>query len=140
MTAIGTQNVIMDRSDLLEIELATLFRVSQVLSRPCPLWETLDQVLRILHEYGELHRGVVSLVDPDSGALLVSAIHDQPKPPTGEPVRYLPGEGVLGMVLERGERVMLPRLAGRAALVCWCAFCQASRPHGRPRRRLRRDV
>ena len=72
MTAIGTQNVIMDRSDLLEIELATLFRVSQVLSRPCPLWETLDQVLRILHEYGELHRGVVSLVDPDSGALLVS--------------------------------------------------------------------
>jgi len=101
----------MDRSDLLEIELATLFRVSQVLSRPCPLWETLDQVLRILHEYGELHRGVVSLVDPDSGALLVSAIHDQPKPPTGEPVRYLPGEGVLGMVLERGERLVLPRLA-----------------------------
>lgn len=26
-------------------------------------------------------------------------------------MRYLPGEGVLGMVLERGERVMLPRLA-----------------------------
>jgi Nif-specific regulatory protein len=26
-------------------------------------------------------------------------------------VRYLPGEGVLGMVLERGERLVLPRLA-----------------------------
>jgi hypothetical protein len=66
---------IVDRSALLEIELTTLFQVSQILSSPCPLWETLDQVLRILHEHGELHRGVVSLVDPDSGALLVSAVH-----------------------------------------------------------------
>ncbi len=111
MIAADTKVAVVDRSELLEIELATLFRVSQVLSHPCPLWETLDQVLRVLHEHGELHRGVVSLVDPDSGALLVSAIHDQPKPPTGEPVRYLPGEGVLGMVLERGERLVLPRLA-----------------------------
>ncbi|MEZ5581031.1 MAG: hypothetical protein R3F40_17470 [Candidatus Competibacteraceae bacterium] len=93
MTAIGTQNVVMDRSDLLEIELATLFRVSQVLSRPCPLWETLDQVLRILHEYGELHRGVVSLVDPDSGALLVSAIHDPAQAADRRAGALPPGEG-----------------------------------------------
>ncbi len=111
MIAVDTKVAVVDRSELLEIELATLFRVSQVLSHPCPLWETLDQVLRVLHEHGELHRGVVSLVDPDSGALLVSAIHDQPKPASGAPVRYLPGEGVLGMVLERGERLVLPRLA-----------------------------
>ncbi len=101
----------MDRSSLLEIELATLFRVSQVLSSPSPLWETLDQVLQVLHEHGELHRGTVSLVDPDSGALLVNAIYGRALLPDGEPVRYLPGEGVLGMVLECGERVVLPRLA-----------------------------
>ena len=102
----------MDRSALLDIQLETLFRVSQVLSHPCPLWETLDQVLRILHDHGELRCGTVSLVDPDSGALRVSAIHGQPQRATeGEPVRYLPGEGLLGMVLERGEQVVLPRIA-----------------------------
>ncbi|TVR57238.1 MAG: nif-specific transcriptional activator NifA [Candidatus Competibacteraceae bacterium] len=92
------------------MQLATLFRVSQVLSHPCPLWETLDRVLQVLHDHGELQRGTVSLVDPDSGALLVSAVHGQ-NPQEGEPVRYLPGEGLLGMVLERGEQVVLERIA-----------------------------
>jgi Nif-specific regulatory protein len=103
-------SVAVDRSTLLEIQLATLFRVSQVLSHPCPLWETLDRVLQVLHDHGELQRGTVSLVDPDSGALLVSAVHGQ-NPQEGEPVRYLPGEGLLGMVLERGEQVVLERIA-----------------------------
>ncbi len=101
----------MDRSALLDIELATLFQVSQILSSPSSLKETLDQVLQALHEHGELHRGMVSLVDPDSGALLVNAIHGRSTLSGSEPIRYLPGEGVLGMVLERGEKVVLPRLA-----------------------------
>ena len=101
----------MDRSALLDIELATLFQVSQILSSPSSLGETLDQVLQALHEHGELHRGMVSLVDPDSGALLVNAVHGRSPLSDSEPIRYLPGEGVLGMVLERGEKVVLPRLA-----------------------------
>jgi Nif-specific regulatory protein len=101
-----------DRSALLDIELATLFQVSQILSSPSSLGETLDQVLQALHEHGELHRGMVSLVDPDSGALLVNAVYGRSSLANSEPpVRYLPGEGVLGMVLERGEKVVLPRLA-----------------------------
>jgi len=63
-----------ERSALLEIELATLFQVSQILSSSSPAWETLDQVLRILHNSGELQHGMISLVDPESGALLVSAL------------------------------------------------------------------
>jgi len=98
-----------ERSALLEIELATLFQVSQILSSSSPAWETLDQVLRILHNSGELQHGMISLVDPESGALLVSAVHGQ-HPREREPIRYLPGEGVLGMVLERGEQVVLTRL------------------------------
>ncbi|HOW76733.1 MAG TPA: nif-specific transcriptional activator NifA [Candidatus Competibacteraceae bacterium] len=105
------KDALMDRSALLDIELATLFQVSQILSSPSPLGETLDQVLHVLHEHGELHRGMVSLVDPDSGALLVNAVHGRSTLSDSEPIRYLPGEGVLGMVLERGEKVILPRLA-----------------------------
>ncbi|HRX62489.1 MAG TPA: nif-specific transcriptional activator NifA [Candidatus Competibacter sp.] len=101
----------MDRSELLEIQLATLFGVSQILGQPSPLEETLARVLQVLHDRGELLRGTVSLVDPDSGALLVSAIHGQQASSDDEPVRYLPGEGLIGMVLERGEKVVLPRIA-----------------------------
>ncbi|HRD49257.1 MAG TPA: nif-specific transcriptional activator NifA [Candidatus Contendobacter sp.] len=101
----------MDRSELLEIELATLFGVSRILSQPCPLEDTLARILHVLHDRGELLRGTVSLVDPDSGALLVSAVHGSSSLPDDQPVRYLPGEGLLGMVLERGEKVVLPRIA-----------------------------
>ena len=78
------RSAIVDRPALLEMQLETLFRVSQELSRPCPLAETLAQVLNILHDHGELLRGVVSLVDPDSGALLVSAVHGQSPSPDRE--------------------------------------------------------
>ena len=101
----------MDRSELLELQLATLFGVSQILGQPAPLEETLARVLQVLHDRGELLRGTVSLLDPDSGGLLVSAIHGQHAPSDEEPVRYLPGEGLIGMVLERGEKVVLPRIA-----------------------------
>ena len=100
-----------DRSELLEIELATLFAVSQVLGQFAPLKEMLPRVLQILHDQGELLRGMVSLLDPGSGDLLVSAVHGQSTPSQNEePVRYLPGEGLLGMVLDRGGQVILPRI------------------------------
>lgn len=41
------RTVVVDRPALLEMQLETLFRVSQGLSRPCPLSETLTQVLNI---------------------------------------------------------------------------------------------
>ena len=59
----------MDRSELLEIELATLFGVSRILGQPRPLEDTLARILQVLHDRGELLHGMVSLVDPDSGAL-----------------------------------------------------------------------
>ena len=98
------------RSELLEIELEALFQVSQVLSRPFKLQETLRELLRVLHEQAGMQRGMVSLVDPGNGELQVSAVHGQDST-QGKDVRYLPGEGVVGSVLERGERIILRRVA-----------------------------
>ncbi|HQA26425.1 MAG TPA: nif-specific transcriptional activator NifA [Candidatus Competibacteraceae bacterium] len=105
------ENPSVDRSELLESQLASLFRVSQVLSHPGPLADTLAQVLQVLYDHGELHRGTVSLVDTQTGALLVSAVHGQISPLDGEPVRYSPGEGIVGAVLARSEPVILRRIA-----------------------------
>jgi len=98
------------RSELLEIQLETLYQVSQVLSGPFNLQETLTRLLQVLHEQGGMQRGMVSLLDPERGELLVSAVHGQDAQRIEE-IRYGPGEGVVGAILERSQTVVLPRVA-----------------------------
>ena len=96
--------------ELLRTELETLYQVSQVLSRSLNLRETLANVLRVLHDSVGLERGMVSLIDAESGELQVSAAHGLASIQT-EDIRYQPGEGVVGMIMEEGEPIVLPRIA-----------------------------
>jgi Nif-specific regulatory protein len=98
------------RLALIETELRTLYRVSQVLNHSLDLRETLTDLLRVLHDDGEMYRGMVTLLDPDSGELSVQAVH------TGDPrrsaaTRYRPGEGVVGAIMQQGETVVVQRIA-----------------------------
>jgi Nif-specific regulatory protein len=95
---------------LLEDQLASLFDVSCILSRSLELRETLRKVLRRLHDRGRLSRGLVSLLDQDTGDLLIAALYDDDAAPF-EKVRYQPGEGVIGKVLETNRSAVVPRLA-----------------------------
>jgi Nif-specific regulatory protein len=98
------------RRDLLESQLATLFEVSSVLSRSLNLNQTLREVLGVLHRRGRLCKGMVSLVDQDTGDLLVSAVHDDGVAPFRS-VRYQPGEGVVGRILESNQPWVVSRVA-----------------------------
>ena len=93
----------------LESQLETLFEVSRVLSRSLDLHQTLRELLKTLHERGGLERGIVCLMDEDSGELMLSAIHDEVAEPF-ETIRYRPGEGVIGRILEVDEPWILPRV------------------------------
>jgi Nif-specific regulatory protein len=93
----------------LESQIATLFEVSRVLSRSLDLHQTLRALLKTLHERGGLERGIVCLLDQDSGDLMLSAIHDAVAEPF-ETIRYRPGEGVIGRILETNEPWVLPRV------------------------------
>jgi len=95
---------------LLEGELDALYRVSQVLSRSLNLKETLKGVLGVLHERAGMNCGMVTLLDPRSGELLVSAVHGIPEE-VAESVRYLPGEGLVGSILAMGEPLVVERIA-----------------------------
>ncbi len=97
------------RLELLESQLATLCEVSSVLSRSLNLRETLQEVLRVLHERGRLSHGLVALLDEESGDLLTCALHQGRAAPL-EPVRYGSGEGIIGRILERNETWILPRV------------------------------
>jgi Nif-specific regulatory protein len=96
-------------ADLLEAQLATLFDVSRILSRSLQLRETLRAVLQTLHERGRLCLGMVSLLDDESGDLLISALHDDDAAPF-EKVRYQRGEGVIGQILETNRAWLLERI------------------------------
>jgi len=99
-----------DRSRLFETELEALFHVSRVLSRSLNLHKTLLAVLEVLHDHAGMQRGMVALVDPDSGEMLVSALHDGDPDRAGS-VRYRSGEGVVGAILELGDTVVVERIA-----------------------------
>jgi Nif-specific regulatory protein len=96
--------------ELLRTELETLYQVGQVLSRSLDLKETLSAVLRVLHDGVGLERGMVSLVEADSGEMQVSVAHGLADVFTDE-VRYRPGEGIVGQILEAGEPIAIERLA-----------------------------
>jgi len=99
-----------DRQEMLESQLAALFEVSSVLSRSLMLSQTLTEVLELLHQHGRLSKGMVSLVDRETGELLVSALHEDGVAPF-ESVRYRPGEGIIGRILERNRPWVVPRVA-----------------------------
>lgn len=96
-------------SSLHERELETLYGVSQVLSRSLDFRETLSEVLRVLDDGNRMRHGMISLLDADSGDLLVSALHEGPV--SMQPVRYKPGEGVVGTILETAKPLVLRRVS-----------------------------
>ncbi len=98
------------RIDLVEAELETLFRVSRVLSRSLELRETLQEVLKLLNDQGHLKSGMVSLLDDKSGELLVVALHDDNTHPV-KTIRYQPGEGLVGSILESNRPLVVERIA-----------------------------
>ena len=88
--------------------LAALYAVSRILSRSLNFNETLRDVLRVLHDEAGLNCGMISVVNPQSGNLTAHAVHH----PAGvSNVQYQPGEGILGLMLEKPRTVMLTRVA-----------------------------
>ena len=95
---------------LVQAELRTLYCVSQVLSKSIDLEQTLAEVLKLLHDQGRLFNGMVSLIDEDSKELLVYAVHDSDGVVPMKSVTYQPGEGLVGIVMESSEPIVVERL------------------------------
>lgn len=98
------------RSSLLEAELEILYLVSQVLSRSLNLQETLAEVLKLLHDKGQLSYGMVSILDEENGELQVIALHGHAVS-LSKKVRYRSDEGIVGDIMQQAEPVVLRRIA-----------------------------
>ena len=91
-------------------ELETLYQVSQLLARSLNLRETAREVLKLLHDEGRLHYGMIGLIDDESGDLEIVDVH-QDNGVMVQNVRYQAGEGVVGSILQSRETIVVPRVA-----------------------------
>jgi Nif-specific regulatory protein len=90
-------------------KLAMLVDVSQALTGTLNLQAGLYGVLEVLQHHCGAVRGAITLLEDESGLLVVEAALGYP-PPAGR-VRYRPGEGVTGRVAESGAPAVVPRVS-----------------------------
>lgn len=100
-----------DRLQLIERELDALYHVSQVLNRPLELKAKLEGVLKVLQERADMRSGMLALREQESDALVVSSVLRSDGRQSGEPVRYEPGEGLMGTILDAGSTIVVDRIA-----------------------------
>ncbi len=92
--------------NLRRIELETIYRVSEILSRSLDFRHTSVEVLRALDELAGMSRSMISVLDPERGDLVVNALNGSDEA-HAEAVRYRSGEGLIGVILE--ENVVIAR-------------------------------
>ncbi|MGZ8216276.1 nif-specific transcriptional activator NifA [Methylomagnum sp.] len=100
-----------DRLQLIERELDALYHVSQVLNRPLELKAKLEGVLKVLQERADMRSGMLALREQESDALVVSSMLRSDGRQSVEPVRYEPGEGLMGTILDAGSTIVVDRIA-----------------------------
>ncbi|MBF0610297.1 MAG: nif-specific transcriptional activator NifA [Magnetococcales bacterium] len=106
-----TENVVFAENGLASTYLHALFHVGRALQVSNDPRYTMQSVVETLHQYADMTNVVITLVEPQTGALFVNAVFPpDPRPLSGN-VRYHPGEGVLGTVLAAGRTVLIHRAA-----------------------------
>jgi Nif-specific regulatory protein len=100
-----------ERTELIEHELDALYQVSQILNSTLGLQGKLQEVLEVLQEKAGMRAGLITLREPDSDTLVVSAVNRKNGEPSFDQVRYQPGEGVVGAILDMGSTIIIERIA-----------------------------
>jgi Nif-specific regulatory protein len=96
-------------------KLATLLEVSQALVGTLSLQAGLFGVLEVLERRCGALRGAVTLLEEESGQLVVEAAVGYPRGPNR--VRYRVGEGITGQVAEQGAPAVVPRVSQEPAFL-----------------------
>lgn len=96
---------------LRRIELEALYHVGKILSRSLDFRSTSREVLRVLDEQAGMSRSMVTVLDPESGDLVVNAVsvEDDAERSAHSAIRYQSGEGLLGLILEEKCTLSLAR-------------------------------
>lgn len=110
------------RIQLIEAELDALYLISQILNSAHDLHAKLQGVLEILHKKSGMRSGMITLREIENKGMIVCAVHTDGAGKPAQPVRYNPGEGLMGAILAEGSTIVVekvseePRFLGRLGL------------------------
>jgi len=90
-------------------ELTVLYEVSQLIGGTLNCRDVFSDILGTFHARLGMNRGTITLLNPATGKLEISAAHGM----SAEEVargRYLVGEGIIGKVMETGQPAVVPQI------------------------------
>jgi Nif-specific regulatory protein len=91
-------------------ELSFLFEVSQILDRSLDLRDVMGPVLSSMAKHMGMLRGTITLLNRDTGEILIEAAHGL-SAKQRERGRYRLGEGVTGKVVQSGKPAVVPHIS-----------------------------
>jgi Nif-specific regulatory protein len=87
--------------------LSLLFEINQILDKSLDLHDVIDPVLAAIASEMVMDRATLTLVNPETGELVIDAAHGLSKSQLKRG-RYKVGEGVTGQVVESGRPAIVP--------------------------------
>jgi len=93
-------------------ELAALHAIAKALAQPWDLREQLEQVLGEMSTRLGMQRGMISILDRDTGEAVLEVAHEIDL--EGVDVSYRAGEGITGKVAQTGQPIAVPSLGQEA--------------------------
>ena len=89
-------------------DLSTLHSIAKILAKAMPLREQLEQVLNELSTKAGMKRGMISILDRETGDAVLDVAHELDI--TGLQISYKPGEGITGQVAQTCRPMAVPSL------------------------------
>lgn len=97
-----------DMSSFLYDDLEVLNNLAQILATPLDLRDQLEGVLKTLSEQTGMDRGMISILDRDTGEAMLDLAHGVDI--EGLDITYKPGEGITGQVAQTGKPMVIANL------------------------------
>ena len=91
-------------------EVSLLYEISEALNQHMDMKKSLFKVLSVLSDSLNLFRGIIFLINSESGEIRIEIAHGISKD-TISKVKYLPGEGIVGQVIQTGEPAVVPQIS-----------------------------
>ncbi len=91
-------------------ELSLLFKISQALDKSHDIREVVGPVLSATAEHMDMRRGTITLLNRDTGEIMIEAAHGL-SAQQRKRGRYRLGEGVTGKVVQSGQPMVLPHIS-----------------------------
>jgi Nif-specific regulatory protein len=91
-------------------EISLLYEISEALNQHMDMKKSLFKVLAVLSESMNLVRGIIFLTNRENGEIRIEIAHGISEETTRQ-IKYLPGEGIIGKVVESGKPAVVPRIS-----------------------------